>query len=243
MSRGISVGQINRVGEDGTGLSHFCSFMRKRKHLVVGGICGATIFLIGWQAFYSRDLIYRGKSVSSWVEIYSRNGTNAHLHFRAVCNLIDLGTNAWPSILRVAATRDNALKKLLLKVPMPDKLLDKFKFKESYKRWADAAALRPPMAAGAFLLMGRDNRFAVPSLIELLSSDNPFTRAAAADMLRAVGPAAQKSLPALILLSIRDPDPAVRSAAERAVKAIKVSEATTHPLIRPTDDRNALPFL
>jgi HEAT repeat protein len=193
--------------------------MRKRIWILIA-IAPAVSFTV-WLLLPAKEFVYRGRTVSDWVEIYCQDGTNISLHFTAVCNLIDLGSNSVPHILRIAATRDSAIKKTLLQVPPPDKLLEFFKLKRHYTRWAQAASIRPYMAARAFLLVGRDTKLAVPGLIKLLSSDNPYTRIAAADMLRGMGNQASEAFLPLESISSRDSSVAVRSAAEQALRAIK----------------------
>jgi hypothetical protein len=207
--------------------------MRKRSRILLIGIGGVICIMI-WQVVRPKELLYRGKRVSDWVEIYCRDGTNARLHFRAVCNLINLGTNSAPYILKMAATHDSVLKKNLLKVPVPDKLLDYVRLKGIYKRWANAAGDRPYMAAHAFLLLGRDKKLAVPGLIELLSNDNPASRVAAADMLHVIGNQAQEAVPALISINLRDPDTRVRTAAAQALIAIRSMESDQPSAWEPT---------
>jgi hypothetical protein len=193
--------------------------MRKRTSILVA--IGLAVSLTVWLLLPEKEFVYRGRTVSDWVEIYCQDGTNISLHLTAVCNLIDLGSNSVPHILHIAATRDSGIKKTLLQLPPPDKLLELFKLKRLYTQWAEAASTRPYMAARAFLLVGRDTKLAVPGLIKLLSSDNPYTRIAAADMLRGMGNQAQEASLPLESISLRDSSSAVRSAAEQALSALR----------------------
>src|SRR5437870_4039719 len=119
--------------------------MRKRTRILIA--LGLAVSFTVWLLLPEKEFVYRGRTVREWVEIYCQDGTNISLHFTAVCNLIDLGSNSVPHILHIAATRDSAIKKTLLQVPLPDTLLEFFKLKRVYTRWADAASTRPYMAA------------------------------------------------------------------------------------------------
>ena len=197
--------------------------MKKRSRIFIVVLVLAVLCAASWQTLRNREPLYRGKKVRDWLEIYCLNGSNATLHFRAVCNLIDLGTNSVPHILDMAATRDSTLKKNLLKIPVTPKVLEVTKLKKSYNRWASASTARPKMVARAFLLLGRENQLAVPGLIHLLSSDNPATRLAAANMLQSVGGNAGDAEPALLSASVHDSDPGVRTAADQAIAAIRAN--------------------
>ena len=86
-------------------------------------LVAAIVCVAVWQAIRPREPLFRGRKVSQWVEIYCLQPDDAKLHLAAICSLIDLGTNAVPPILKMAGRRDLPLKKLLLKIPLPDKLL------------------------------------------------------------------------------------------------------------------------
>jgi hypothetical protein len=184
----------------------------------------ATIFGI-WLGTRSREPLFRGKKVSDWVEIYCLQQNNAKLHMQAVCALVDLGTNAAPAVLKMAGRRDLPIKKLILKVPIPDSILNALRMKQAYARWATASTDWPYMASRAFVLLGRDNQGAVPGLIPLLSSDNPATRMAAIDMLRSAGTNAQAALPALASAKVHDTDLTVRDLAQQTIAAIEMGVA------------------
>ena len=185
---------------------------------------GAIVCLAVWQAMRPREPSFRGRKVSQWVEIYCLQPDDAKLHLAAICSLIDLGTNAVPPILKMAGRRDLPLKKLLLKIPVPDKLLNALRLKEAYDKWANAATDWPYMASCAFVLLGRDNKTAVPGLIKLLSSDNPATRLAAVNMLMTAGINAHAALPILAGASLHDSDKRVRDGAAQTIKAIQAGQ-------------------
>jgi hypothetical protein len=134
--------------------------------------------------------------------------------------LVDLGTNAVPAILKMVGRRDMAIKKLILKVPIPDTILNALRMKQAYARWTSASTDWPYMASRAFVLLGRDNRTAVPGLIRLLSSDNPATRTAAINMLWTAGTNARAALPALASAKVHDTDLTVRDLAQQTIAAI-----------------------
>ncbi len=194
--------------------------MTKRRIILTVSISAAILCVLIW-SMHPKELVYEGKRVSEWVEIYCRNGSNATLHFTAVCNLIDLGTNSIPCIVDMASIHDSPIKKALVKIPVPQKLLEFMKLKGNYDRWVNAASERPVMAARAFLLVGRKNVLSVPALVPLLSVDNPVSRIAAANMLLEVGHGARDAVPLLLSLNMNDPDPKVRGAAGVALRGIQ----------------------
>ena len=217
--------------------------MTRRRITLAIGLAIPLLCFVLWQTFRSREPLYRGKKVSDWVEIYCRQGTNARVHLRAVCNLIDLGTNAVPYILDMAGTRDSFLKKTFRQIPIPDRVLAFLKADAAYDRWKNAARDRPQMATRAFVLLGRENGNATPGLIRLLSSDNPASRIAAADMLSGVGFKAQEAVPALMSVIARDPAKGVQAAAERALNSIKgLPPSEQIPAVRLTSTRPMAAF-
>jgi HEAT repeat protein len=64
----------------------------------------------------------------------------------------------------------------------------------------------------------------VPELVDLLGSDDPAMRAAAASSLADIGPAADDAVPELMRM-VRDGDADVRKAAEAALARIQPDSA------------------
>jgi len=117
--------------------------VRKRGIILLLGLLSTGLAWILWELLWPHEMVYRGKPVSVWVATYCL-APSGQPRLEAVSNLIDLGTNGLPSILQIAATHDSPIKKLLLKVPVPETLLIALKSKASYERWRTAASDNPP---------------------------------------------------------------------------------------------------
>src|SRR5262245_11777638 len=100
--------------------------MRKRVRIPLAGLLAAPLAWVLWELLWPHEMVYRGKPVSVWVRIYCLE-PGGQPRLEAVSNLIDLGTNGLPAILRIAATRDSAAKQVLLKIPVPAPLLKSLK--------------------------------------------------------------------------------------------------------------------
>ena len=179
-----------------------------------------------WELLWPHEMVYRGKPVSVWVTIYCLE-PSGQPRLEAVSNLIDLGTNGLPAILKIAATHNSAVKQVLLKIPVPAPLLKSLKLKGKYDRWRSAADDNPPMAVRAFFLMGRryDHRIAVPGLVQLLTnSPNPKSRLAALAMLGYIADTASNAVPALTI-TLQDKDTAVQVLASQVLSAVTKGES------------------
>jgi len=188
---------------------------------VLLGLLAAGVVWAGWELLWPHEMVYRGKPVSAWVTIYCLEPSGKP-RLEAVSNLIDLGTNGLPAILRIAATHNSALKQVLLKIPVPAPLLKSLKLKGKYERWRSAADDNPPIAVRAFYLMGQryDHRIAVPGLVQILTnSPNPKSRLAALAMLGYIADAASNAAPALTMAA-QDKDTAVQVLASQVLSAV-----------------------
>ena len=121
-------------------------------HLVIIAILAAPGVL--WELSRIPEPNYRGKALTAWVQQYNRCGPNAAMmavpgwtggagwtnraQWVEASHALDVSTNAIPFALQLAATHDSMLKRFLLKIPVPVRVLNKLACKDAYLRWTAA---------------------------------------------------------------------------------------------------------
>lgn len=213
-----------------------------------GRMLAAVLFLValaalGWSFCHPSEPTYQGKTASTWIDllprppsIYAANYTS---DVRATDALVRMGTNAFPSALRMAATRDSVIKRIIVHSSWVGKCSQFLGFSKAYQRWAYASLERPRVAIEAFQLLPKQPKIAIPALVHLLqTSDNPQSRVAACRMLEHLERDGVDALPALVQV-MKDPSQSVREQAGEAMLIISGSDPPdiAHPAIQADWER------
>jgi len=121
-----------------------------------------------------------------------------------------IGTNAIATCLRIIATRDSPLSKL---VPLlPERWVAPF-----YKSSLPAYQFQ---GAYGLIALGADAKSAVPALITMLNDDHREVRLTAVFALNALGPWAEDALPSMVKCLKPDEFPQIRLEPERAIPVL-----------------------
>lgn len=156
----------------------------------------AGLGALSWFCMVPREPVYDGKPLSAWLDEWDRyilawdqKSPDRPKHDRALAAIQQIGTNAIPSLLSMAARKDPTWKKRLIALAKKQSLI-RLKF-------------RPPgeyhsKAANGFGALGAAAQPAVPVLIGLLRDEEPEVRASAAFCLHRFGPSASNAVPALV---------------------------------------------
>lgn len=170
--------------------------MRKQVQIALAVLLVAVVGVIAWPALQEPEPVYRGKRLSAWLLQYGTNhwveghwsvGRKGDLDTQAENAIHQIGTNAIPTCLRIIATRDSPLLKLVSRFP---------------ERWHPFYRLSTPeyQFQGAFglIALGADAKPAVPALIAMLSDSHTEVKYAAVFALSSLGSLAEDALPSLI---------------------------------------------
>jgi HEAT repeat protein len=185
--------------------------MKNRLYLVGGVLLvAAALGLLWWSPWESREPVYHGKPLSTWLKAYALelpsylNAVVAQASARpfarqapplwaaqsdAQAVLRQTGTNALPVLLRMLRTEDSALKLKLVALAKRQRIL-KIEFTPA-KTWNLAAQL-------GFSEMGERAQSAVPALIRIADrSTSSTSRSGAIRALASIGPSAREAIPLL----------------------------------------------
>jgi len=208
--------------------------MRKRGRLLTAVLLALTAWVL-WQSVRPREPLYNGKTIRVWVEQFGYNEAGDPAKWaEALTNLVQIGTNALPCILELAATHDSGFKRAASAVHLPGALLERLALKTGYDRWLAASLDLPRVARKAFETMGPDARVAKPALVHLFqAAQNPQSRIAVIRMLMSfydwhLEDDAQSTLPALAE-SLKDPSRLVRETAYEAIGLISSGDPPEVP--------------
>lgn len=175
------------------------SLGRKSRHplfLWLGVTCslGVALWLTGLVR-YSREPVYQGKRLSSWLKAYAIQGGQKALADEAVRQA---GTNAIPSLLRLLRFEDSALK-----VKFMDLVEQQHLMTIPLNQFITAVAWNGAGAKG-FEVLGTNAQSATSALITIAnrntspSSPYPSSRYYALDALGSIGPPAKEAIPSLL---------------------------------------------
>lgn len=215
--------------------------MRRRAPILVALGIVAVPWLL-WELTRIHEPQYQGKSLTAWIQQYNRFGPAATSRpvdpakWTEASHALDvIGTNAIPFAMHLASNHDSPLKRLLLKIPMPLRLLDKLGCKDAYMHWTVASTECPQLADRIYMLVGRKAEIPLPAVRRLLRGSNPNTRIVAAHMLwyHVQWQTEEKSQLALPSLAeaLKDRSPPVRETAYVSLRGI--SKGNAPPLKSP----------
>jgi HEAT repeat protein len=181
-------------------------------------LVGTTAGLI-WQLLPAREPEYQGKGLSEWLEEYSGSivggafvpNQNADLREEAAKAIRQIGTNALPFLLKMAATQraPPAKQFVLSHYPASNKLAARVLSLPVVFRWAGKSRFGPMNAFVGFKILGRQASPAIPALIqELRTSNNRDAQFYAMKSLGSIGPT-EEAVHALVG-NLRAPDSRLR---------------------------------
>lgn len=148
-----------------------------------------------WICLSSHGPAYHGKPLSVWMDEWNHyllakpNSPDWTRREQARAAIGHIGTDALPTLLRLAGAQDSALKTKFIK------LANKQHFMRLRLHPAHYYHAR---ATYGFSALGPAAKPAVPALTTLLRSKDPQVRASAAQCLSLIGPEAEEAVPALI---------------------------------------------
>jgi hypothetical protein len=170
--------------------------MRKLVQIALAVSLVAIVGVIIWQVLREREPVYHGKRLSVWLVQYGTHhwseghwsvGRKGELEAKAENAIRQIGTNAIPTCLRIIATRDSPLLKLVSRFP---------------ERWQPFYRLSTPeyqfQGAYGLIALGADAEPAVPALIAMLNDSHAEVKYAAVFALSSLGSLAEDALPSLI---------------------------------------------
>lgn len=157
----------------------------------------AFLAWFGWFILRPHEPVYRGRPLSLWLDEVYRTGEygNSSVKSETEAAIRQLGTNALPFLLDLAATRYVVARQILVQSARdPD-----FAFLHLPPQEG-----RDQMTPWAFEILGSTARPAVPQLIRIINDVDPSNRDAwlttltAIHCLAGIGPAAEQAVPDLI---------------------------------------------
>ena len=231
--------------------------MKRRILLITLLLCG--LGWLGWLRLSgSREPAYQGHLLTYWLEHYyiqspniPRSGGVLHPDPQAVEAIRHIGTNAIPTLLRMARAHDSALKLKLLALARKQNLIGirsasgflpvsvgpQAKRQHLVEIRFTPAPERNLQASLGFRELGSAASNAVPALIEIYNANiSPASQDAAVVALGSIGPAATPALPYL-LRTLADTNNYTRLACVRALASIHAEPQLVVPaLIKSLSD-------
>jgi len=171
--------------------------MRRRDAIGLSVFVAGVLCLVA--GLWPREPRYGGKSLTSWLADLDLE--SSHSPAQAEVAVRAIGTNAFPSLLKMLCTKEPAWERAVVAFERRQSVL-RFRFTP-----ASAVRYRAVLGYGVLGVAAKDN---VPALIQVLTSENSTqVRASTAAALGCIGPAAQAALPALARAA-GDTNPEVR---------------------------------
>ncbi|HZR15723.1 MAG TPA: HEAT repeat domain-containing protein [Verrucomicrobiae bacterium] len=193
--------------------------MRKRYRIALPVLLVAVVWTIAWQVLRLPEPVYQGKRLSAWLVQYCTNhwsdghwsaARRGELDTQAENAIRQIGTNAIPTCLRIIATRDSPLFKV---VPLlPERWVAPF-YKSSLPEYQFQGAY-------GLIALGADAKPAVPALIALLNDSHGEVRYAAVFALDELGSLAEEALPSMVKCLKPDEFHSIRVEPERAIPVL-----------------------
>jgi len=165
--------------------------MGKKRRILFYLAAGIFLAWFAWLVLTPHEPVYQGKPLSVWLEEANESEVVDYdsANPEAVNAIRQIGIKALPELVRLVATKDTGLRKILLK------LNEKQSF---YSFQVHSLYECDNMAAAGFYILGSEAKTAVPELMVLLSDEDPEVRSSAAWCLGLIGPTAKDAVPALI---------------------------------------------
>jgi hypothetical protein len=223
----------------------------RHRRVAVAGFVVVLLFGAVWQLCQPREPVYQGKTLSAWLDQYSKPRVAAGSQ-KAVDQDADpatairhIGPDGIPYLLEWIGTQDSAMKMLVLTRvnhwQWIGKLIATLGLQKPYENWAFQSTTLPKKAYLGFRILAQEAQPAVPQLVRLIGTTwNQHSRRAAAWSLGAIQ--SQEALPGLIEY-LKDPDEGVREAALQAVYGTSFATLPVTETLRAVfRDRPALKF-
>jgi len=171
--------------------------MGKKRRILIAALLVVLLCGFGWWLLRPREPSYQGKSLSAWLDDYSRDDGLSNTD-EAVRHI---GTNAIPMLLQMLRAHDSQLKKKCIELLGRQHFMT-IKISTSEDKNA--------MATIAFEALGPQGANAVTQLTKIYdeSSDNQW---AAASCIASIGPPAKSAIPSL-LTGLKSREVSVRGA-------------------------------
>ncbi|MGZ4987837.1 MAG: HEAT repeat domain-containing protein [Limisphaerales bacterium] len=151
---------------------------------------------LSWFLLVPHEPGYDGKPLSAWLDEWNRyilawdqKSPDRPKRDRAQAALRQIGTNAIPTLLKMAGRKDPAWKKTLIAIANKQSLV-RLRFQPPHYYHSKAA--------NGFGALGPAAQPAIPALIGLLRDEDRDVRACAAFCLHEFGPSASNAVPALV---------------------------------------------
>ena len=203
--------------------------MTKRHHILAAIFLTGVLGMVAWWALRTREPIYEGRSLTSWLV----NSDPFFIHSRDKITAVvrQAGTNAIPVLLRMMQARDSVLKSKFIGLTHMQHFVEISPLSAYEER---------SRAIYAFKRMGTDASKAVPALIKLYDRDlSILGQSTIARALGNIGPAAKQAVPSLLNRGT-NPNLSVRASAIYALGQIHCDPEQVVPLLtKSLADTNA----
>jgi HEAT repeat protein len=160
----------------------------------------AGVGLLAWLVFHSFEPSYHGKSLSVWLDQAQQNKEignmwpGIYVDTPTARAVRAMGKDALPALLRMARTRDTAMRRRLIA------LSDEYAWIGVHPEPFDHIQMK---AAYGFFVLGPAAKPALSKLISMLDDSAPEVRALAAFAIGKIGPESARAIPALQKLITR----------------------------------------
>ncbi len=167
---------------------------KRRLSLVLLG--AALLSGLTWTLFHSPraepEPVYHGKTLSAWIAIYDPANANrpASQLEETQTAILQMGTNAIPTLLRVLRRPDSHLQRILWRLAQKQNIV--------HFHYVPPASMYERAAMGLEVL-GPRARSAVPELVDIFESNlSPESQGTIARVLGLMGPLAKPAVPSLL---------------------------------------------
>jgi HEAT repeat protein len=199
--------------------------MFERRRILFGIFVTLVLAGFAWLVLRPHEPVYQGRALSVWFQqAYPRGTYDLAPHSPEAANAVSaIGTDAVPSLLRMAAAGDTMERRILAHFAL------EFPFLHLPVQQNDGE-----LAVWGFKVLGPKARPAIPALIRLLDDKSALVQVNAARSLGGLGTAAQEAVPALVTVLGRAAGTrwqvvAVRDAAASALGEIGPAAAPAIP--------------
>jgi hypothetical protein len=214
---------------------------RGRVILLSVGVAIVTA-VVGIYALRPREPVYRGKPLSFWLEGYRPSQLGGPEQTNADEAILQVGTNAIPTLLRMARAKDSALTLKLVELTQKQRFLrfDYIRASErniqavhGFRQLSAAAkdavsepfhSLPQETTPAALGYIGPAAEKSIPVLLRCATNANPMVRGNAVYALGQIQREPDLVVP-ILLKSLNDPDPGVRGDAAFSVGAFGARQA------------------